>query len=106
MEVSGAPERGLVVVHAAGYPDGGAGGTVRVEGYAAAPESHLEMLVLDVEGPVCQQADTTLGPPHLLSWFARTCPVSAGRTYEVRVGWPSPAGGADDVWQSYEVTVG
>ena len=42
-------------------------------------------------------------PPYLYSWFHDACGADA-HDYLIQVGWHSPAGPLDDVWQWYDVS--
>lgn len=108
VEVTGAPESGLAVLHAAGYDDAGDGGWVRVEGYAKSPESNVVMRVHERygDGLICEQILIAAGPPYLFSWFGETCAVPRDGPYHVQVGWSDPARTELDVWHWVEVTVG
>lgn len=84
-------------------------GTIAVQGYAKAPESHFEYQVFDTadDSLVCGAADVTEGLMWMYSRFTAECTPGSPGTYVVVVGWPSTSDDpADAVWHLEEVTVG
>lgn len=102
LEVAGVGEQGLIVTHTGAYD----GEWVVVQGYAKAPESHVEVRVqVTGEGVLCHRSLQAAGPPYLFSWFHDACQVPIPNNYLIQVGWPGVTGPTDDVWQWYEVLV-
>lgn len=84
-------------------------GTIVVQGYAKAPESHFEYQVFDTsdDSLVCDFSDVTEGLMWMYSKFTAECTPASPGTYDVVVGWPSLSDDpADAVWHMDEVTVG
>ncbi len=100
LELLGETDQGLLITYTS-YD----GEWVITQGYAKAPESHVVVRVqVSGLGVACDQTPTTAGPPYLYSWFHDACRVPMPHDYLIQVGWHSPAGPLDDVWQWYDVS--
>lgn len=84
-------------------------GVIALQGYAKAPESHIEVEVFDTvdDSLVCEDAGMTQGAMWHFSRYEFTCDPAAPGTYDVVVGWPSLSDDPSDaVWRIEEVSVG
>lgn len=102
LAVTDESDQRLVVTHT-GAADGE---WVLIQGYAKAPESSVVVRVqVTGLGVACDHDLQAAGPPYLFSWFHDACQVTMPYDYKIQVGWASPAGPSDDVWQWYEVPI-
>lgn len=102
LELAGETDQGLLVTHT-GTSDGE---WVLIQGYAKSPESNVVVRVqLSGLGVACDHEQLAAGPPYLYSWFHDACQVPFPDDYLIQVGWHSPAGPTQDVWQWYDVSV-